>query len=114
MAQRLGCFCSDQGLGAPALSTEVVEAFVSVGLVGRASSTRGTYRSVLRALGGPPVAWWPPALPALRPRRPIAVLSGPSFCPWPAPSAAPGAGTGPWPWSPSASGPGYGPANWPR
>lgn len=54
VAQRLGCFCSDQGLGAPALSTEVVEAFVSVGLVGRASSTRGTYRSVLRALGGLP------------------------------------------------------------
>lgn len=30
----------------------MVEAFAVSGLAGRASSTRGTYRSVLRALGG--------------------------------------------------------------
>jgi integrase len=58
VAHRLGCFCSDQGLSAT-VQAEVVEAFVVSGLAERASSTRGTYRSVLRSLGGlgrPPVA----------------------------------------------------------
>jgi integrase len=52
VAHRLGCFCSDQGLGGASTRPEVVEAFVVAGLAGRASSTRGTYRSVLRALSG--------------------------------------------------------------
>jgi hypothetical protein len=46
-------FGSDQGWGpAPPLRPEVTEAFVATGLAGRAVSTKGTYRSVLRALGG--------------------------------------------------------------
>ena len=50
----LGRFGRDQGLGPnPPLGAEVVEAFVAVGLPGRAPSTKGTYRSVLRAIGGP-------------------------------------------------------------
>ena len=54
MAHRLGCFCSDQGLGDQALGAHVLEAFAVLGLAGRASSTRGTYRSVLRARAGAP------------------------------------------------------------
>lgn len=49
----LARFRDDQGLEGAALEPEVVEAFVAQGLAGRASSTRGTYRSVLRALSGP-------------------------------------------------------------
>jgi integrase len=49
----LGRFGSAQGWGpAPPLGPPVVEAFVVAGLAGRASSTKGTYRSVLRSLGG--------------------------------------------------------------
>jgi integrase len=49
----LGRFGRDQGLGpSPSLGAEVVEAFVVGGLAGRAASTKGTYRSVLRSLGG--------------------------------------------------------------
>ena len=49
----LGRFGREQGLGPnPPLGAEVVEAFVAGGLAGRAASTKGTYRSVLRALGG--------------------------------------------------------------
>jgi integrase len=49
----LGRFGSGQGWGpAPPLRPEVAEAFVVVGLAGRASSTKGTYRSVLRSLAG--------------------------------------------------------------
>jgi len=49
----LGRFGSAQGWGpAPPLCTPVVEAFVVAGLPGRAPSTKGTYRSVLRSLGG--------------------------------------------------------------
>ena len=46
----LGRFCSSQGLGSPPLLGQVVEAFVGQGLEGRAPSTKGTYRSVLRHL----------------------------------------------------------------
>jgi len=46
----LARFGSDQGWGEAPLVAEVVEAFVVGGLAGRASSTRGTYRSVLRRL----------------------------------------------------------------
>lgn len=49
----LGRFCSAQGL-AVALVPPVVEAFVVVGLPGRAASTKGTYRSELRRLAGGP------------------------------------------------------------
>lgn len=50
----LGRFGSGQGWGpAPPLGPEVAEAFVVAGLPGRAASTKGTYRSVLRSLGGP-------------------------------------------------------------
>jgi integrase len=49
----LGRFGREQGLGpSPPLGAEVVEAFVALGLPGRAPSTKGTYRSVLRAIGG--------------------------------------------------------------
>jgi integrase len=46
----LGRFCHNEGLGSPPLVGEVVEAFVGQGLAGRAPSTKGTYRSVLRQL----------------------------------------------------------------
>jgi integrase len=56
VGRRLESFCAAQGLE---LSTraEVAEAFVVTGLAGRARSTRGTYRSVLRrrAAGPKPV-----------------------------------------------------------
>ena len=55
----LARFGSAQGWGqSPPLCVPVVEAFVVAGLAGRAASTKGTYRSVLRSLGGParPVA----------------------------------------------------------
>ena len=42
-------FCDDQGLDA-SLATEVVGAYLHQGLRGRASSTKGTYHSVLRRL----------------------------------------------------------------
>ena len=46
-------FGSAQGWGpGPPLCAPVVEAFVVAGLPGRAASTKGTYRSVLRSLGG--------------------------------------------------------------
>lgn len=46
-------FGSGQGWGpAPPLCPEVAEAFVVAGLAGRATSTKGTYRWVLRSLGG--------------------------------------------------------------
>jgi integrase len=49
----LGRFGSAQGWGqSPPLCAPVVEAFVVAGLAGRAASTKGTYRSVLRSLGG--------------------------------------------------------------
>jgi integrase len=48
-----GRFGSGQGWEpAPPLGPELAEAFVVVGLAGRATSTKGTYRSVLRLLGG--------------------------------------------------------------
>src|SRR6202035_631722 len=46
----LSRFSASQGLGAtPPLCREMVEAYCAIGLARRASSTRGTYRSVLRA-----------------------------------------------------------------
>lgn len=54
VGHRLACFCADQGLGGClAPGPELLEAFCRLGLAGRASSTKGTYRSVLRSLGGP-------------------------------------------------------------
>jgi hypothetical protein len=50
---RLEHFCQGEGLGPASLRHEVTAAFVDLGLVGRAPSTRGTYRSVLRQLAGP-------------------------------------------------------------
>ena len=50
----LGRFCEETGLGDHDLGSALVEAFCALGLVGRASSTRGTYRSVLRSLDGNP------------------------------------------------------------
>lgn len=41
-------FAQAEGLGDPPLLTEVIEAFCVQGLRGRATSTQGTYRSVLR------------------------------------------------------------------
>ena len=55
MAHGLSRFSSAEGLGPrPPLTAEVIEAFCSKGLAGRASSTRGTYRSVLRGISGGP------------------------------------------------------------
>jgi integrase len=48
---RLACFCAAQGLEVAQLP-ELAEVFVVAGLPGRAPSTKGTYRSVLRSLGG--------------------------------------------------------------
>jgi integrase len=54
VGHRFACFCADQGLGGGlAPGPELLEAFCRLGLAGRASSTKGTYRSVLRSLGGP-------------------------------------------------------------
>jgi integrase len=65
----LGAFCQDQGLGAAPLGHGLVEAFVALGLPGRAPSTQGTYRSVLRRdlAGKPPWAGRFPPSPAARP-----------------------------------------------
>jgi integrase len=50
----LARFSVREGLPSPpALAGEVIEVFVAKGLGGRTSSTRGTYRSVLRQAGGP-------------------------------------------------------------
>lgn len=49
VAASLARFCECHGLGTPPLSRELVEAFCAIGLAARASATRGTYRSVLRA-----------------------------------------------------------------
>jgi integrase len=51
---RLEHFCDQEGLGCAPLHHEVMAAFVDKGLKSRAPSTRGTYRSVLRRLAGPP------------------------------------------------------------
>ncbi len=51
---RLARFAEGHGLGSPPLSPEVIEAFAAIGLLGRTSATRGTYRSVLRHLAGEP------------------------------------------------------------
>ena len=50
-----GRFGSAEGWGqSPPLCAEVAEAFVVVGLAGRAPWTKGTYRSGLRAPRAPP------------------------------------------------------------
>lgn len=53
MVDALERFCSDQGLlaGDP-FSAELIEALCAIGMAERRSSTRGTYRSVLRNLSG--------------------------------------------------------------
>ena len=70
----LGRFGSDQGWGqSPPLCPEVAEAFVGAGLAGRAASTKGTYRSVLRLLGGTArPAWAAPRSLVPRPGHPTA------------------------------------------
>ena len=51
----LSRFSMAEGLGRrPPLTAEMIEVFCAKGLSGRASSTRGTYRSVLRAMSGFP------------------------------------------------------------
>ena len=45
-------FCAGQGLGAASLVADVIAAYLCGGLEGRAPSTKGTYHSVLRRLGG--------------------------------------------------------------
>jgi integrase len=45
-------FCANQGLGSPALADPLIAAYLCTGLEGRASSTKGTYHSVLRSVGG--------------------------------------------------------------
>jgi integrase len=49
---RLEHFCDQEGLEVATLGAEVLAAFVDKGLKGRAASTRGTYRSVLRSVAG--------------------------------------------------------------
>jgi integrase len=65
----LGRFCSAEGLGGPGLSHALIEAFVGLGLPGRAPSTKGTYRSVLRqrAPGRPPLGQRFAPSPAMAP-----------------------------------------------
>jgi integrase len=41
-------FCAGEGLGASPLVAEVIEAYLCIGLEGRAPSTKGTYHSALR------------------------------------------------------------------
>jgi len=50
VGRSLARFCAGQGLETSAVA-EVLEAFVVSGLSGRAPSTKGTYRSVLRRIG---------------------------------------------------------------
>ena len=50
----LARFCQFQGLAGGLLGAEVAEAFVVVGLAGRAPWTKGTYRSALRRAAGAP------------------------------------------------------------
>jgi integrase len=50
----LARFFEDQGICDPPLVAPVIEAYCSAGLSHRCSSTRGTYRSVLRQLSGAP------------------------------------------------------------
>ncbi len=45
-------FCANQGLGSPALADLLIAAYLCTGLEGRAPSTKGTYHSVLRSVGG--------------------------------------------------------------
>ena len=45
-------FCANQGLGPAALADPLIAAYLCTGLEGRAPSTKGTYHSVLRSLGG--------------------------------------------------------------
>jgi integrase len=47
-------FVGHEGLGAPPLGPELIEAFCAGGLSDRASSTKGTYRSVLRQVADAP------------------------------------------------------------
>ena len=114
MQHRLACFCADQGLGGglpPAPSCRSL--LPPGGLAGRASSTKGTYRSVLRSLGGSGGPGGPRLLAALPPKRPTAPKKEPSFCPSPPLSAR---GRGDHRRSPSwplASGQGSGQVNWP-
>jgi len=51
---RLEHFCDVEGLKMATLGGEVMAAFVEKGLTSRTPSTRGTYRSVLRSVVGPP------------------------------------------------------------
>ncbi len=51
---RLEHFCDQEGLSPASLRHEVLAAFVDQGLPNRTPSTRGTYRSVLRQVAGPP------------------------------------------------------------
>ena len=71
----LGRFGVAQGWGpGPPLCAPVVEAFVVAGLPGRAASTKGTYRSVLRSLGG---SGTPSAAPAFCASPAQSTLLGP-------------------------------------
>ena len=83
-----GRFGSAQGWGqSPPLCVPVVEAFAVAGLAGRAASTKGTYRSVLRSLGGsarPGAATPFCASPA---RAPYSAQERAELSPWPPPSA---------------------------
>ncbi len=52
VAMSLSRFARRQGLGEPAPTHAIIEAFCALGLAGRTSSTKGTYRSVLRQRAG--------------------------------------------------------------
>jgi integrase len=45
-------FCAGQGLDSSTLANPLIAAYLCAGLEGRAPSTKGTYHSVLRAVGG--------------------------------------------------------------
>jgi integrase len=69
----LAAFCAAQGLGDASLCRELVEAYCAIGLSARTTSTRGTYRAVLRATAEhlerrPAVAY--PGAPAPAPYSP--------------------------------------------
>ena len=52
MLSGLERFCAGQGLDSSTLANPLIAAYLCAGLEGRAPSTKGTYHSVLRALGG--------------------------------------------------------------
>ena len=107
-------FCEPRAGGRPPWAPEVVEAFVVVGLAGRAPRPRApTARCCARSGARARPALATPFGGSPGPKRPTALKKERSYSPWPPPSARRGGEPRPWHCWCSASGPGCGPASWP-